>query len=57
MNGNQRMFDSFLGFLAKIMAAPAKAKRIKVNKEVILANKMNAMSGSIGMKSEQKVAR
>jgi hypothetical protein len=57
MNGNQRMFDTFRGFSAKIIANPAKAKRRKVNNEVMLANKRNVMSGFIGMKNEEKVTK
>ena len=44
-------------FSVKIIATPAKAKRRNVNNVVMLAKKMNAMSGFIGMKSEEKVTR
>ena len=57
MKGNQRAFDILRGFSAKIIANPAKANRRKVNKEVMLASKRNAMSGCIGMKNEEKVTK
>ena len=56
MKGNQRMFDTFHGFSAKIIATPAKAKRRNVNNVVTLANKKNAKSGFKGIKNEEKVA-
>ena len=51
------VFDILRGFSVKIIATPAKANRRKVNKEVILANKRNVMSGFIGMKNEEKVTK
>ena len=57
MKGNQRTFDSLRGFSVKTIAAPAKAKRENVNIEVMLANKMKAKSGVVGMKNENTVAK